>query len=168
MRAFIDFLKGVLRINKDLRWTPNMAKEHPFITRALFEGNFEPEREVERISSSNETGDDTMSELSNSSKSSKDYNKVGSCPSKILYPQTASIPQYLQSNSSSFIQQPSQLSGGITSGNQFVFHNFNQQVQSTRPPILSIPDEYFKGFMFGRLDQILSMTREQLFQFIYE
>mgnify|MGYP000261466988 CR=1 FL=1 len=91
MLAFIDFLKGVLRINKDVRWTPNMAKEHPFITRAPFKGNFEPEREVERMSPSNETGDDTMSELSSSSKSSKDYNKVGSCPSKILYPQTASI-----------------------------------------------------------------------------
>lgn len=85
MLAFIDFLKGVLRINKDLRWTPNMAKEHPYISRAAFKGNFEPERELERVSS-NETGDDTMSEMSSSSKSSKDYNKVGSCPSKILYP----------------------------------------------------------------------------------
>jgi hypothetical protein len=25
MEAFIDFLKGVLRIDKDTRWTPSMA-----------------------------------------------------------------------------------------------------------------------------------------------
>ena len=65
-----------------------------------------------------------------------------------------------------------QPSFGGQSNNQpheFVFYGGNQfHQQSHRPPILSIPDEYFKGFMFGRLDQILSMTREQLFQFIYE
>jgi hypothetical protein len=33
MDAFIDFLKGLLRIDKDTRWTPIMAKEHPFVTR---------------------------------------------------------------------------------------------------------------------------------------
>lgn len=32
--AFIDFLKGVLRIDRDLRWTPTMAMGHPFITRS--------------------------------------------------------------------------------------------------------------------------------------
>lgn len=33
MDAFIDFLKGILRFDKDFRWTPVMAMEHPFITR---------------------------------------------------------------------------------------------------------------------------------------
>lgn len=33
MDSFIDFLKGVLRLDKDLRWTPTMAMQHPFITR---------------------------------------------------------------------------------------------------------------------------------------
>lgn len=33
MDAFIDFLKGILRIDKETRWTPTMAMEHPFITR---------------------------------------------------------------------------------------------------------------------------------------
>lgn len=33
MDAFIDFLKGVLRIDKDQRWTPQMAMIHPFIAR---------------------------------------------------------------------------------------------------------------------------------------
>ena len=42
MDAFIDFLKGLLRIDKDTRWTPLMAKEHPFITRQIFTGPFEP------------------------------------------------------------------------------------------------------------------------------
>ena len=93
MDAFIDFLKGILRIDKDHRWTPSMAMEHPFITREVFNGHFEPQREVERRST-NETGDDSMSERSSSSKDSREY-KVGSCPSKLLYPQTATMPQYL-------------------------------------------------------------------------
>lgn len=45
MEAFIDFLKGVLRYEKEYRWTPSMAKEHPFITREVFTGHFEPVRE---------------------------------------------------------------------------------------------------------------------------
>jgi hypothetical protein len=82
--AFIDFLKGLFRIDKETRWTPLMAKEHPFITRDYFTNHFEPQRELERIPT-NEYTDDTMSERSTSSKDSKEY-KVGSCPSKILYP----------------------------------------------------------------------------------
>jgi hypothetical protein len=50
----------------------------------MYTGPFEPSREQERVST-NETGEDTMSEKSTSSKDSKEY-KVGSCPSKILYP----------------------------------------------------------------------------------
>jgi hypothetical protein len=61
MEAFIDFLKGVLRIDKDTRWTPNMAMEHPFIKRHPFTGPFDPAREQEK-NSTNETGEDTMSE----------------------------------------------------------------------------------------------------------
>ncbi len=61
MDAFIDFLKGVLRVDKDSRWTPNMAYEHPFISRKNFTGHYEPKREDER-SYTNETGEDTMSE----------------------------------------------------------------------------------------------------------
>jgi len=92
--AFIDFLKGLLRIDKDSRWTPLMAKEHPFITRSYFTGPFEPHREVEK-SSTNDTVDDTMSEKSTSSKDSREY-KVGSCPSKLLYPQPSFQPHYMQ------------------------------------------------------------------------
>jgi len=82
--CFIDFLKGILRMDKEFRWTPSMALEHPFITRKMFTGHFEPKREEEK-NSTNETGEDTMSEQSCSSKDSKEY-RVGSCPSKILYP----------------------------------------------------------------------------------
>lgn len=82
--SFIDFLGGLLRIDKDTRWTPVMAKEHPFMTRKPYNGHFEPQKEQERVPT-NETGEDTMSEKSTSSKDSKEY-KVGSCPSKILYP----------------------------------------------------------------------------------
>ncbi len=42
--AFIDFLKGVLRLDKDHRWSPQMAMEHPFITRQVFTAPFEPPR----------------------------------------------------------------------------------------------------------------------------
>lgn len=45
MDAFIDFLKGILRIDKDIRWTPIMAMGHPFITRETFTGHYEPVRE---------------------------------------------------------------------------------------------------------------------------
>lgn len=85
MDAFIDFLKGVLRIDKDQRWNPSMAMEHPFITREQFTGHFEPKRELEKSSTHDTGGEDTMSEKSNSSKDSKEY-KAGSCPSRILYP----------------------------------------------------------------------------------
>lgn len=59
--CFIDFLKGILRMDKEFRWTPSMALEHPFITRKMFTGHFEPKREEEK-NSTNETGEDTMSE----------------------------------------------------------------------------------------------------------
>src|SRR3569833_140691 len=98
LQAFIDFVKGLLRIDKDTRWTPLMAKEHPFITREVFTGPFEPQREQEKVSTTETTGEDTMSEKSTSSKDSKEY-KVGSCPSKILYPQSVAMqPQYMQSS----------------------------------------------------------------------
>jgi hypothetical protein len=94
IHSFIDFLKGVLRIDKDTRWTPSMAKVHPFITREVFTIPFEPQRENDRVST-NENGDDTNSDASTSSKDSKEYN-IGSCPSKIMYPVSLSMqPQYL-------------------------------------------------------------------------
>jgi serine/threonine protein kinase len=82
IEGFIDFLKGILRIDKDQRWTPSMAMEHPFITREAWTGPFEPKRET---STHESQGADTMSEISSSSKDSREY-KAGSCPSKILYP----------------------------------------------------------------------------------
>jgi hypothetical protein len=45
MEAFIHFLKGVLNIDKDQRWTPTMAMGHPFITRETFTGHYQPRRE---------------------------------------------------------------------------------------------------------------------------
>lgn len=78
-------MKGLLRVDKDQRWTPLMAKEHPLITNKKFQGHFEPIRESERQST---TEDDSLSYKSSSSKDSKDY-KIGSCPSKIMYPATS-------------------------------------------------------------------------------
>lgn len=90
LEAFIDFLKGVLRYEKENRWSPNMAMTHPFIARTVYEGHYEPSRDLDRRSTT-ETFDESMSERSPSSRDSKDY-KAGSCPSKILYPATASVP----------------------------------------------------------------------------
>lgn len=83
--AFIDFLKGVLRVDKDLRWSPSMAMEHPFITREVYSGPFEPRREQDKNSAQDTVGEESMSERSTSSKDSKEH-KAGSCPSRILYP----------------------------------------------------------------------------------
>lgn len=94
--------------------------------------------------STNETGDDTMSEKSSSSRDSREY-KVGSCPSKILYPQTNTF------HPSSYLHGQAQPPVQNSSGSEAVFHG-NNNAESHRPPILSIPDEFFKGFMFGRLD----------------
>lgn len=71
-----------------------MAMDHPFIKRELFTGHYDPVRENERNSTKTNETEDTMSEISSSSRDSKEY-KYGSCPSKILYPQTATLPQYL-------------------------------------------------------------------------
>lgn len=38
---------------------------------------------------------------------------------------------------------------------------YGEVAESHRPPILMIPDKFFKGFMFSSLDQILSMTKEK-------
>ncbi len=40
--AFIDFAQGLLNLNPLERWTPNHAKQHPFITQQKFTGPFVP------------------------------------------------------------------------------------------------------------------------------
>jgi hypothetical protein len=40
--AFIDFLKGLLNLNHFERWSPQQAKQHPFITGEPFLGPFVP------------------------------------------------------------------------------------------------------------------------------
>ncbi|KAL5378851.1 hypothetical protein DPSP01_008890 [Paraphaeosphaeria sporulosa] len=40
--AFIDFATGLLNLNPLERWTPNQAKQHPFITQQKFTGPFVP------------------------------------------------------------------------------------------------------------------------------
>jgi dual specificity protein kinase YAK1 len=40
--AFIDFAQGLLNLNPLERWTPNQAKQHPFITQQKFTGPFVP------------------------------------------------------------------------------------------------------------------------------
>jgi dual specificity protein kinase YAK1 len=40
--AFIDFATGLLNLNPLERWTPNQAKQHPFITQQKYTGPFVP------------------------------------------------------------------------------------------------------------------------------
>ncbi|KAI8981571.1 kinase-like domain-containing protein [Pilobolus umbonatus] len=40
--AFIDFLQGLLNLNPIERWSPQQAKQHPFITGEKFTGPFQP------------------------------------------------------------------------------------------------------------------------------
>ncbi|CDH60252.1 kinase-like protein [Lichtheimia corymbifera JMRC:FSU:9682] len=40
--AFIDFLQGLLNLNHFERWSPQQAKQHPFITGEEFTGPFKP------------------------------------------------------------------------------------------------------------------------------
>ncbi|KAK5670472.1 dual specificity protein kinase yak1 [Batrachochytrium dendrobatidis] len=42
--AFIDFLQGLLNLNPLERWSPQQAKQHPFLTGEKFMGRFEPSR----------------------------------------------------------------------------------------------------------------------------
>jgi len=40
--CFVDFLKGLLILDPRERWTPNMWRQHPFISRKKYEGPFLP------------------------------------------------------------------------------------------------------------------------------
>ena len=40
--CFVHFLKGILRWEPELRYTPSMALQHPFITGLEFDSNFVP------------------------------------------------------------------------------------------------------------------------------
>ena len=40
--AFADFLLGLLRLDSSIRWTPDQALKHPFITGQKMQQNFEP------------------------------------------------------------------------------------------------------------------------------
>ena len=44
--AFIDFVRGLLNINPLERWTPQQAKQHPFITQQKYTGPFVPPANV--------------------------------------------------------------------------------------------------------------------------
>jgi dual specificity protein kinase YAK1 len=49
--AFIDFAQGLLNLNPLERWTPNQAKQHPFITQQKFTGPFVPPMAMRSASS---------------------------------------------------------------------------------------------------------------------
>lgn len=42
LSCFIDFLKGLLRMDPETRWTPKQARRHPFITSEEYTGPFDP------------------------------------------------------------------------------------------------------------------------------
>jgi serine/threonine protein kinase len=40
-QSFIDFVTGLLNMDPIKRWSPQQAKQHPFITGEKFEGHWE-------------------------------------------------------------------------------------------------------------------------------
>ena len=42
--ALIDFLQGVLKLDPIVRWSPQQAKNHPFITGERFTGPYQPDK----------------------------------------------------------------------------------------------------------------------------
>jgi hypothetical protein len=49
LEAFIDFMKGLLRIDPETRWNPVVAMQHPFILREPYKGPFEPKKDNEEV-----------------------------------------------------------------------------------------------------------------------
>eukprot|EP00249_Psilotum_nudum_P023542 c28917_g1_i3 orf=630-3857(+) len=47
--VFIDFLKGLLHLDPQQRWTPRQAAQHPFVTEDPFDGPFKPPAEAPRL-----------------------------------------------------------------------------------------------------------------------
>lgn len=42
--CFLDFVRGLLQIDPELRWSPREALDHPFITRKEYLGPYVPDR----------------------------------------------------------------------------------------------------------------------------
>ncbi|KAG2179194.1 hypothetical protein INT43_002044 [Umbelopsis isabellina] len=65
--AFIDFLQGLLNLNHFERWTPQQAKQHPFITGEPFTGPFTPSMTPRSTTASRETTSNEVSPQSTTS-----------------------------------------------------------------------------------------------------
>ncbi|KAI9487955.1 kinase-like domain-containing protein [Zychaea mexicana] len=50
-RSLADFLKGLLTVDPEIRWTPKQAREHPFITGEPYTGPYVPVKELSRNTS---------------------------------------------------------------------------------------------------------------------
>jgi len=150
-KCFLDFVKGTLHIDPRKRWTPNMSKQHPFISRNNYEGPFVPERgNSPRMSSQSSIRDpddnSDSSSVSRINKSDEMYEKLGSCPSQILRDPTDFT------FSKGFKKELSE------EKKQEIFNS-----RSYRPPILSLDDEYFKGFNLNSLDAISQEFKDKIY-----
>lgn len=148
--CFVDFLKGVLHLDPRQRWTPNMSRQHPFISRKKYEGPFIPLREESPMYTtvSGDGGDENSdsSSISRRNKSDEMYDKLGSCPSQLLRDPPDNI--FNKFNKKDISSQKM----------QEIFYN-----KSYRPPILSLEVEYFKGFNFNSLDSISEGFKDMIY-----
>ena len=83
-----------------------------------------------------------MDSIKKNEKGSNEANKIyhGSCPSLMM------------------MHSDGHLGGHLRGGVQMSQPRPKAIDSSFRPAILSIPDEYFKGFAYGRIEEILSFT----------
>ena len=148
--CFVDFLKGILHIDPRRRWTPNMGRQHPFISRKKYEGPFVPKREESPMYSSHSIDErdenSDSSSVSRRNKSDEMYEKMGSCPSQLLRDPPDNI-------FNKFAKK------GIPP--EKMHEMFNNK--SYRPPILSLEVDYFKGFNFNSLDSISEGFKDMIY-----
>jgi hypothetical protein len=148
--CFVDFIKGIFNIDPRKRWTADMSRQHPFISRKKYEGPFVPKREQRPVvtqSSIDEHDENSdSSSVTGRNKSDEMYEKLGSCPSQILR------------DPSEFAFNKSSKKPISEEKKKEIFNN-----RSYRPPILSLDVEYFKGFNFNSLDSISEGFKDMIY-----
>jgi len=152
--CFVDFLKGILKIDPRDRWTASMSCQHPFISRKKYEGPFQPKREetkqpVVNTQTTVDDGEDNNSDSSSVSRKNKSdemYDKLGSWPSQILRDPKDNIFQRFGKKDISSEKQKQILTN-----------------RSYRPPILSLEIDYFKGFNLNSLDTIFEGFKSKFY-----
>lgn len=129
MDCFLDFVRGLLNPDPEERWSASEAMKHPFITREQYKKPFNPRERsgVQSDADSEVSSSSTMRKSEQSDKAGGD--KGGGQRNKLNFSEGA-------------------ITGAINS-DLLTTAQVDIKSGSFRPPILSVPDDYFKGFKFG-------------------